>query len=238
MNIRLPFTLLASFAAVSCSQSHKEKSLPNIVFILADDLGYGDLSCYGQQKFSTPNIDRLARDGMLFTQHYTGCTVSAPSRSSLMTGQHTGHTPVRGNRGWKPEGQWPLPADSYTIAEMLKTKGYATGAFGKWGLGYIETDGDPNKQGIDEFYGFNCQGLAHNYYPDHLWHNHEKILLHENDSGKTGSYSADLIHKAAISFIETNRDKPFFMFYPYNHSSCRTLCQRGIYENVPGKIRS
>ena len=236
MNIRLPVTLLASIAAVSCSQSHRERSLPNIVFILADDLGYGDLSCYGQQKFSTPNIDRLARDGMLFTQHYTGCTVSAPSRSSLMTGQHTGHTPVRGNRGWKPEGQWPLPADSYTVAEMLKTKGYATGVFGKWALGYIETDGDPNKQGIDEFYGFNCQGLAHNYYPDHLWHNHEKILLHENDSGKTGSYSADLIHKAAISFIETNRDKPFFMFYPSTIPHAELFAKEEYMELFRGKF--
>ena len=212
MNPKLPLTLLASLAAISCS--NKEKQLPNIVYILADDLGYGDLSCYGQQKFSTPNIDRLARDGMLFTQHYTGCTVSAPSRSSLMTGQHTGHTPIRGNRGWEPEGQWPLPADYYTLAELLKTKGYITGAFGKWGLGYIDTEGDPNEQGIDEFFGYNCQSLAHNYYPDHLWHNHEKVILHENDSGKTGAYSADLIHKAAISFMENNRDKPFFMFYP------------------------
>jgi len=212
MTPKLPLTLLVSLASVSCSQ--KDKQLPNIIFVLADDLGYGDLSCYGQQKFSTPNIDRLARDGMLFTQHYTGCTVSAPSRSSLMTGQHTGHTPIRGNRGWEPEGQWPLPADSYTLAELLKTKGYITGAFGKWGLGYIDTEGDPNEQGIDEFFGYNCQSLAHNYYPDHLWHNHEKVILHENDSGKTGAYSADLIHKAAISFMENNRDKPFFMFYP------------------------
>jgi arylsulfatase A-like enzyme len=212
MTPKLPLTLLVSLASVSCSQ--KDKQLPNIIFVLADDLGYGDLSCYGQQKFSTPNIDRLARDGMLFTQHYTGCTVSAPSRSSLMTGQHTGHTPIRGNRGWEPEGQWPLPADYYTLAELLKTKGYITGAFGKWGLGYIDTEGDPNEQGIDEFFGYNCQSLAHNYYPDHLWHNHEKVILHENDSGKTGAYSADLIHKAAISFMENNRDKPFFMYYP------------------------
>ncbi len=212
MTPKLPLTLLVSLAAVSCAQ--KEKPLPNIIFILADDLGYGDLSCYGQQKFSTPNIDRLARDGMMFTQHYTGCTVSAPSRSSLMTGQHTGHTPIRGNRGWEPEGQWPLPADSYTMAELLKSKGYTTGAFGKWGLGYIDTEGDPNKQGIDEFFGYNCQSLAHNYYPGHLWNNHEKVILHENDSGKTGAYSADVIHQAAIRFIEKNSNKPFFLFYP------------------------
>jgi arylsulfatase A len=214
MKIQLPVALCASYALISCAPGSKKEPLPNIIYILADDLGYGDLSCYGQRKFSTPNIDRLAREGMLFTQHYTGCTVSAPSRSCLMTGQHTGHTPVRGNKGWEPEGNWPLPADSYTIAEMLKTKGYVTGAFGKWGLGYIETEGDPNSQGFDEFYGYNCQSLAHNYYPDHLWYNHNKVLLPENDSSNTGAYSADLIHKAALNFLQTNKDKPFFLFYP------------------------
>lgn len=214
MRREIPLILCASYTMISCAQTKSKEPLPNIVYILADDLGYGDLSCYGQKKFSTPNIDRLASQGMLFTQHYTGCTVSAPSRSCLMTGLHTGHTPIRGNKGWNPEGQWPLPADSYTVAEMLKSKGYVTGAFGKWGLGFIDTEGDPNSQGFDEFYGFNCQGLAHNYYPDHLWHNHEKVLLTENDNGKTGAYSADLIHKAAIDFLNTNKDKPFFLFYP------------------------
>jgi len=211
---KIPIAICASYALISCAPGSKKEPLPNIVYILADDLGYGDLSCYGQQKFSTPNIDRLALEGMLFTQHYTGCTVSAPSRSCLMTGLHTGHTPVRGNKGWVPEGNFPLPADSYTVAEMLKTKGYVTGAFGKWGLGYITTEGDPDSQGFDEFYGYNCQSLAHNYYPDHLWHNHEKVLFPENDSSKTGIYSADLIHKAALDFLETNKDKPFFLFYP------------------------
>jgi arylsulfatase A-like enzyme len=131
-----------------------------------------------------------------------------------MTGLHTGHTPIRGNKGWEPEGQWPLPAKAYTVAEMLKARGYTTGAYGKWGLGYIDTEGDPNSQGFDEFFGYNCQSLAHNYYPDHLWHNHEKILIHENDSSKTGGYSADLIHKEALRFIENNKGKPFFLFYP------------------------
>lgn len=206
--------LFSTLALTGYAQSSKKVPSPNIIYILADDLGYGDLSCYGQQKFSTPNIDRLAKQGMLFTQHYTGCTVSAPSRSCLMTGLHTGHTPIRGNKECKPEGQWPLPAESYTVAEMLKAKGYTTGAFGKWGLGFIDTEGDPNSQGFDEFFGYNCQSLAHNYYPDHLWHNHEKIMLHDNDSGKTGTYSADLIQKAAIDFLEANKNKPFFLFYP------------------------
>ena len=213
MKKQIPAALCASLALIACN-SEKEKKLPNIVYILADDLGYGDLGCYGQEKFTTPNIDRLAANGMLFRQHYTGCTVSAPSRSSLMTGQHTGHTPIRGNKEWDPEGQWPLPASSFTVAEMLSERGYTTGAFGKWGLGFVGTVGDPNLQGFDEFYGYNCQRLAHNYYPFHLWHNNEKILLHENDSGKKGIYSTDLIHKAAIDFMTNNRDKPFFMFYP------------------------
>ncbi len=210
----IPLALLASYALISCDNISKSEPLPNIVYILADDLGYGDLSCYGQQNFSTPNIDRIAAQGMLFTQHYAGCTVCAPSRSSLMTGLHTGHTPIRGNKGWKPEGNWPLPANTFTLGKMLQSKGYTTGAFGKWGLGFIDSEGDPNLQGINEFYGYNCQGLAHNYYPDHLWHNHEKILLPENDSSRTGAYSADLIHVAALNFIETNKSKPFFLFYP------------------------
>jgi arylsulfatase A len=212
MNKPISAAICLSGALLSIISLKNEEKPPNIIYILADDLGYGDLSCYGQRKFLTPNIDRLAKEGILFTQHYAGCTVSAPSRSCLMTGLHTGHTPIRGNKEWKSEGQWPLPASSFTIAELLKEKGYATGAFGKWGLGFVGTEGDPNRQGFDEFYGYNCQGLAHNYYPDHLWHNQEKILLHENDSGKTGAYSADLIHKAAIDFLATNKNKPFFLY--------------------------
>ncbi|HUX58304.1 MAG TPA: arylsulfatase [Bacteroidales bacterium] len=214
MKNKIPIALFASYALISCAPGNKKEPLPNIVYILADDLGYGDLSCYRQQKFSTPNIDRLAHEGMLFTQHYTGCTVSAPSRSSLMTGQHTGHTPIRGNKEWEPEGQWPMPAETFSVAEMLKTEGYVTGCFGKWGLGYPGSEGDANMQGFDEFFGYNCQRLAHNYYPDHLWHNHEKVILHENDSSKTGAYSPDLIQKAALDFLETNKDRPFFLYYP------------------------
>jgi arylsulfatase A len=228
--------LLASIAATGCAQTAREKPLPNIVFILSDDLGYGDLSSFGQQKFSTPNIDRLAQQGMLFRQHYTGCTVSAPSRSCLMTGLHTGHTPIRGNKGWEPEGQWPLPATAYTIPEMLKAQGYITGAFGKWGLGYIKTEGDPNSQGFDEFFGYNCQSLAHNYYPDHLWHNDEKILLHGNDNGKTGDYSADVIHKAALEFIEQNKNRPFFLFYPTTIPHAELIAKENYMQAFRGKF--
>ncbi len=196
------------------AQSAADSKLPNIVYILADDLGYADLSCYGQTHFSTPNIDALAAHGMKFTQHYAGCTVCAPSRSTLLTGQHTGHTPIRGNKELQPEGQYPLPANEVTLAEVLKEAGYVTGAFGKWGLGYPGSEGDPNMQGFDEFYGHNCQRLGHHYYPYHLWHNQEKVMQNGNEGKATGDYAPEVIHKQALKFMEDNKDKPFFMYYP------------------------
>jgi len=197
-----------------CQQKDPKDALPNIIYFIADDLGYGDLSCLGQEKFSTPNLDRLASGGMLFTQHYSGSTVCAPSRSALMTGQHTGHTPIRGNKSVKPEGQWPISDETFTLAELLGQKGYVTGGFGKWGLGGPATEGDPVLQGFDVFFGYNCQGKAHNYYPRHLWNNLEKVILHENEGSREGIYGPNLIHEKAIEFIETNKEKPFFLFYP------------------------
>lgn len=188
---------------------------PNIIYILADDLGIGDLSCYGQQKINTPNLDKLAAQGMKFTQFYTGAAVSAPSRSTLMTGLHTGHTPIR-NNGKVPElkeGQNPIPKEIPTVAQVLKTVGYSTGAFGKWGLGYVGSEGDPNNKGFDEFFGYNCQTMAHRYYPEYLWHNSNKIKLDGNDWKHTVTYSADLIHSQAIKFVEEHKDKPFFLYY-------------------------
>ncbi|HUH45937.1 MAG TPA: sulfatase-like hydrolase/transferase, partial [Arenibacter sp.] len=164
-----------SDADASMSKVRDASDRPNIIYILADDLGYGDLSVYGQKRFETPNIDRLAAQGMLFTQHYSGSTVCAPSRSALMTGMHSGHTVVRGNYEVSPEGQYPIPDETYTLAEYLQKAGYATGAFGKWGLGYPGSEGDPNFQGFDTFYGFNCQRIGHNYYPYHLWSNQDSI---------------------------------------------------------------
>lgn len=199
------------------AEKSKEKK-PNIVFILADDLGYGDLGCYGQEKFETPNIDKLAQNGLRFTQCYSGTTVSAPSRSCLLTGTHSGHTPIRGNKELNPEGQFPLPADARTIFQVLKDAGYKTSAFGKWGLGYIGSTGDPKNQGCDTFYGYNCQLLAHSYYPDHLWDNDKRIDLKENvvevQYGQ-GTYSQDLIHSKALDYLDNmNQDEPFFMWYP------------------------
>lgn len=187
---------------------------PNIIYILADDLGYGDLGCFGQKDIRTPNLDRMADEGMRFTQHYSGCTVCAPSRSCLMTGQHTGHTPIRGNKEYYPEGQHPLPAKAVTLAEILKRSGYATGAFGKWGLGYPGSDGDPINQGFDEFYGYNCQRFAHNYYPYFLRHNDKKVMLPGNEGKRTEQYAPDLIQEQTLKFIEINKGKPFFLFVP------------------------
>jgi arylsulfatase A-like enzyme len=181
---------------------------PNIVYIIADDLGYGDLSCYGQTHFETPHIDRLAKEGLKFTQHYAGSTVCAPSRCVLMTGLHTGHSYVRGNKEHKPVGQEPIPADTVTVAERLKAAGYVTGAFGKWGLGYPGSEGDPVRQGFDEFFGYNCQRNAHRYYPKFLWHNEKRVDL----DGKT--YSHALIMERALDFIRRHKDGPFFCFMP------------------------
>lgn len=205
--------LVASVAlASSLSLSAQEK--PNVVFIIADDLGYGDLSCFGQEKFLTPNIDNLALNGIRCTSTYSGTTVSAPSRASLMTGLHTGHTPIRGNKELEPEGQFPLPADTYTLFSLFKDAGYKTGAFGKWGLGQPGSEGDPNNQNVDDFFGYNCQLLAHNYYPSHLWHNQTKIEFPDNDNGAFGTYSQDLIQEHTIRFIKENKDEPFFLFIP------------------------
>ncbi|MHC4118485.1 MAG: arylsulfatase [Planctomycetota bacterium] len=210
---------------------------PNIVYIVADDLGYGDLGCYGQKDIRTPNLDRMAREGMIFTQHYSGSTVCAPSRSSLMTGLHTGHTPVRGNKEYQPEGQHPLPADSVTVAEVLKKAGYATGAFGKWGLGYPGSEGDPNNQGFDEFYGYNCQRYAHNYYPYFLRHNDKKVELPGNEGKKTEQYGPDLIQEQTLKFIEANKDGPFFLFVPHVIPHAELLVpEDDILESYRGKF--
>lgn len=203
------------FISSGCSTPEIEKKQPNIIYILADDLGYGDLGCYGQANFSTPNIDRLAKEGIRFTSHYSGSTVCAPSRGSLMTGKHTGHAFSRGNKGVPgKKGDFPLVASEITVAEIVKKAGYVTGMFGKWGLGYPGSEGEPNNQGFDEFYGYLNQGLAHHYYPYFLYHNREKIILDGNAGQNQNQYAPELIHDKAMAFLEENKDKPFFMYYP------------------------
>lgn len=189
---------------------------PNIIFIFADDLGYGDVGIYGQKKVPTPNIDRMAKEGMMFTTFYAGSTVCSPSRTSLLTGLTTGHAPIRGNREVFPEGQSPLPQATETIATLLKLKaGYRTAAFGKWGLGTTTSEGNPNWKGFEEFFGYICQRQAHDYFPDHLWHNQERIDYPENLSADV-TYSAPLIHQKALEYIRnTDPKQPFFIYLPY-----------------------
>ena len=219
----------AAFAISGCTSASSRSSTvegkPNIVYIMADDLGYAEVGCYGQKKIKTPNIDKLAAEGMKFTQHYSGNPVCAPSRCTLMTGLHTGHAQVRGNKqvggaeGWKLGstigGQWPLTEGTVTVAKILKDAGYTTGAFGKWGLGRVGTTGDPNKQGFDRFYGYICQRQAHTFYPNHLWSDGQVEWIEANKGGKEGVYSHDLIAEQALKFVRDNKDRPFFLYVPF-----------------------
>ena len=216
---------LASVAGVSLAArlAGAAPRRPNILFILADDMGYGDCGCYGQQKIRTPNIDRLARDGTRFTDAYAGGVVCAPSRSVLMTGLHTGHTPIRAN-----VGTVPLAAGDVTVAQVLHDAGYVTGGFGKWGLGEIHSTGVPSRHGFDEFFGYLHQVHAHSYFPDFLWDNEKRLDL----GGKV--YSADLIAERSFEFLRKNHDRPFFLY------ACSTLPHANFeipsvapYENEP-----
>lgn len=218
-HVRFIIPALALSAGINSSCDSKqerenENPKPNIIYILADDLGYGDLGSYGQEKIHTPNLDRMASEGMRFTRHYSGSTVCAPSRSSLLTGLHTGHTYIRGNREVKPEGQHPLHAEAFTFAEAMKEAGYVTGAFGKWGLGMAGTEGGPNEQGFDQFFGFLCQRYAHRYYPTYLWENDRKYPLEGNDWDQTVTYAPDVIHEKTLDFIRNHADTSFFLYVP------------------------
>ncbi|NQU87524.1 MAG: arylsulfatase [Mariniphaga sp.] len=232
----------------SCAKKDIEQS-PNIIYILADDLGYSELGCYGQEKIETPNIDALAENGMRFTQHYAGAPVCAPSRCVLLTGKHSGHAQIRGNDEWASrgdvwnfeamandpnlEGQRPLKPGTVTIGSILQKAGYKTGIVGKWGLGAPLTEGIPNKQGFDFFYGYNCQRQAHTFFPVHLWKDTTKILLNNKlvppqtklsddaDLYNSDSYSdfwltdyaSELMQNEVINFITENKEQPFFMYY-------------------------
>ncbi|MCC6699837.1 MAG: arylsulfatase [Candidatus Hydrogenedentes bacterium] len=198
----------AGFGESGIAQSQSARP-PNIVLIVADDLGYGHLGCYGQQNIRTPNIDRLAAEGMRFTQAYSGAPLCAPSRCVLMTGLHGGHAAVRGN-----SGGIALPESCVTVAEVLRSTRYATGLFGKWGLGDAQTEGVPHRQGFDEFFGYLHQRHAQFYYTDYLWYNDERYPLPGNMDGKRTQYSHDVILDKALEFIRANRDRPFFCFLP------------------------
>lgn len=230
-------SLLFSFAAAQTSSAAKQKK-PNIIFIIADDLGYGDTEPYGQKLIKTPFITAIAKQGMVFTQFYSGASVCAPSRCALMTGKHTGHTFIRGNKEIQPEGQYPIPDTAFTIAEAFKKAGYATGLFGKWGLGAMESSGDPLKHGIDRFYGYNCQRQSHRYYPDHLWDNEKKVALEANGALRfTKTYAPDLIQQQALNFIRENARQPFLLFLTYTLPHAELLVpDDSIYQQYKGEF--
>jgi arylsulfatase len=190
---------------------------PNVVLIVADDLGYGELGCYGQVKIATPHLDRLAAEGLRFTQFYAGAPVCAPSRCVLLTGLHTGHAFVRDNVEVQPEGQLALPAGTFTLARALDSAGYATGLVGKWGLGAPGSSGTPEKQGFDEWFGYLCQRQAHSFYPTHLWKNGERVELAGNALGATAGreHAQPLLAAEALAFLERHRAEPFFLYVPF-----------------------
>ncbi len=253
---RAYFSLLPAFFVMmllGCSRSGDSETAesrpPNIIYILADDLGYGELGCYGQELIETPNIDRLAREGMQFTQHYTGAPVCAPARCILLTGQHSGHAHIRGNDEWAArgevwdyramfrdsilEGQRPIPDSIVTVAELLQGAGYRTAAVGKWGLGAPATEGLPNLQGFDFFFGYNCQRQAHTLYPLHLWRNDRRVFLRNDtvppntklppgaDPEDPDSYSMfeltdyapELMLDEALQWMDADGDRPFFLYF-------------------------
>lgn len=231
MNKKTTAALLLGIYSCGINAAEK-KDLPNIIYILADDLGIGDLGCYGQRFIKTPAIDSLANNGIVFTQHYAGCTVSAPSRCSLLTGKHTGHSFVRGNIGSKcSDGivyDYPLKDEEVTLAEVVRIKGYKTACIGKWGLGGPGSEGHPNKQGFDYFFGYLGQGNAHRYYPEFLFENSEKINLNKK------VYSHDLIMEKALDYIENAGDEPFMLYLTPTIPHADLIVpegERGEYEN-------
>lgn len=248
MRFNTLYFILGLGLLLSCTKE-KEQTPPNIIYFFADDLGYGEVGAYGQKIIQTPNMDALAKSGMRFTQHYSGSPVCAPSRYVLLTGKHSGHAYIRGNDEWaergevwnyelaakdpRLEGQRPIPDSTITIGEVLQKAGYSTAVVGKWGLGAPDTEGVPNRQGFDYFYGYNCQRQAHNLYPPHLWENDNKTILNNaliapgtklasdadpNDSKSymdytQPEYAPAKMQEKALDFIRKSKNKPFFLYY-------------------------
>ena len=210
----LALSMLMASSLIAHSPCFAAERKPNIIFILADDLAMGDLGCYGQELIKTPNIDRMAAQGTRFTQCYSGTSVCAPSRASLMTGLHMGHCPIRANREVKPEGQLPLPAGTVTVAKILKDAGYATAVTGKWGMGLFDSPGSPLKTGFDHFYGYNCQRHAHSYFPSYLYNDDERFELEGNVGKGVGKvYAQNLIVEDTLNWIRRQKNQPFFLYF-------------------------
>jgi arylsulfatase A-like enzyme len=230
-HLLLGFLLLAPVALLRAATPAK----PNIIFVLSDDVAQGDIGVYGQKLIQTPRMDRMAREGTRYTQAFCGTTVCAPSRTSLMTGLHTGHSPVRGNWEVPVEGQLPLPASTVTVAQLLKTAGYATAVAGKWGMGMFDTTGSPLKKGFDHQIGYNCQRHAHSYFPTFLYRDGVRFDLPGNTGKGVGPiYAQNVIQEDVLQWVRTKKDQPFFLFYaitlPHGNHEIDDL---GIYADKP-----
>jgi len=229
------FIRIASLTALLGALPLAAAEKPNLIFILSDDLAQGDVGCYGQKLIKTPRLDRMASEGTRYTQAYCGTSVCAPSRASLMTGLHSGHCPVRGNWEIKPEGQFPLPADTVTVSQILKGAGYATACMGKWGMGMFQTTGSPLKKDFDHFFGYNCQRHAHSYFPTYLYRDDHRFELPGNDGKGIGkTYAQNLIQEDVLKWIRSQKNRPFFLFYaitlPHGRHEIDDL---GIYADKP-----
>jgi arylsulfatase A len=224
-----------ALAFVSAGLFAADTRKPNIIFILSDDLAMGDVGAYGQKLIQTPHLDQLGREGTRYLQAYTGTSVCAPARTSLMTGLHMGHSPIRANREIQPEGQMPLPEKTVTVAQLLKTQGYATAAIGKWGMGMFDTSGSPLKKGFDHFFGYNCQRHAHSYFPTYLWNDDRRFELPGNDGKTVGkTFAQDLIADETLKWVRSVKDRSFFLFYAITLPHGRhEIDDVGIYRDKP-----
>ncbi len=228
--------LLSKLVLITLATAAVAADKPNIIFILSDDLAQGDLGCYGQKLIQTPNLDRMAREGMRTTQAYCGTTVCAPSRTSLMTGLHMGHSPIRANRELGTEGQMPLPEKTFTVAELLKSVGYATACTGKWGMGMFDTTGSPLKQGFNHFFGYNCQRHAHSYFPTYLYNDDKRFMLEGNENNGRRVYAQNLIAAESLRWVRAQaaQKTPFFLYYAVTlpHGNYE-IDDQGVYKDEP-----
>jgi len=226
----------ALFSSLVLPAATRAADKPNIIFILSDDVAQGDLGCYGQKLIQTPNMDRMAREGTRYTQAYCGTTVCAPSRTSVITGLDTGHSPIRANREIGTEGQMPLPAGTFTVAQLLKGAGYATACMGKWGMGMFDTTGSPLKLGFDHFYGYNCQRHAHSYFPTYLYNDDRRFTLEGNENKGHKVYAQNLIADESLRWVreQAEQKKPFFFFYAITlpHGNYE-IDDQGVYKDKP-----
>lgn len=227
--------VLLTYCCLRLGAESVQAGSPNFIFVLSDDIAQGDLGCYGQKLIQTPRLDQMAAEGTRYLQAYCGTSVCAPSRSSFFTGLHTGHCPVRGNYEVPPEGQLPIPDATVTIAEVAKAANYATATFGKWGMGFFGSSGDPSNQGVDHFFGYNCQRHAHSYFPTYLYDDDQPFILPGNDGETVGeTYAQEVIQRDLIRWLRNHGNQPFMLFYAITLPHGRhEIDDYGIYRDKP-----